>query len=146
MSGSGQSLAAAARAGYAPPEQKSKQKASGDAKCACMVSGTAHWPPAAAVPVWAGFPVRWHGQRAERHAAFPAINGEPDYQDAQSGNYEHAYRTLSTGECLLCIEELSAKARPSWCRPDGINEALAITRKIAAVAVPAMENHGVIPR
>jgi hypothetical protein len=78
----------------------------------------APWAPAAAVPVW----------------------------DAQRGNYEHAYRTLSTGECLLCIEELSAKARPAWYRPDGINEALAIMRKIAAVAVQAMENHGVIPR
>jgi hypothetical protein len=113
-----------------------------------MVSGAAHCAlaPAAAVPVWAGFPVRWHGQRAERHAAFHAINGEPDYQDAQRGNYEHAYRTLSTGECLLCIEELSAKARAAWYRPDGINEALAIMRKIAAVAVQAMENHGVIPR
>jgi hypothetical protein len=66
-------------------------------------------------------------------------------QDAQR-NYEHAYRTLSTGECLLCIEELSAKARPAWYRPDGINEALAIMRKIAAVAVQAMENYGVIPR
>jgi hypothetical protein len=90
--------------------------------------------------------LRWHGQRAERHAAFHAINGEPDYQDAQRGNYEHAYRTLSTGECLLCIEELSAKARAAWYRPDGINEALAIMRKIAAAAVQAMENHGVVPR
>jgi hypothetical protein len=93
---------------------------------------------------WLSGTMAWATCRTSRRV--PRYQRRARLSGRAARHYEHTYRTLSTGECLLCIEELSAKARAAWYRPDGINEALAIMRKIAAVAVQAMENHGVIPR
>lgn len=76
---------------------------------------------------------------------YGAIDGERDYQDAQSGNAKRhagAPPKLSPGEVILCAEKCLADARDAWYRPDGGTACLPYLRKVAALAVQALENYG----
>lgn len=86
-------------------------------------------------------PVR-PGDRNDR--VYAVIDGERDYQDAQSGNAKRhagAPPKLSPGEVILCAEKCLADARDAWYRPDGAHECLPYLRKVAALAVQALENY-----
>jgi hypothetical protein len=76
----------------------------------------------------------------ERARVYKLIDGERKYQDKKW----NGPRTV--GEELFLLETLMAKAKPAWADHNGDFEALAIIRKIAAVAVRCMENHSTPPR
>lgn len=82
--------------------------------------------------------------QASRAEVFSAIDGERAYQDAGQGNARrHEGRPeMNPGECILCIEHLVHEARKAWYKPDGGTACLPHIRKLAAVAVQCMENHG----
>lgn len=84
----------------------------------------------------------------QRELAYDAIDGERDYQNSQwgatgSGNQEGAGRR-SVDEFALYITEYAAQLRQTATRtPDSEPAAvLHIVRKIAALAVWCMEQHG----
>lgn len=83
-----------------------------------------------------------------RAEVYRTIDGERDYQDRvwqESG--ANGNGVLSIGEQILLIEEYAAQARTAWSREAAPEmDALGIIRKIAAIAVHAMEDHGVVKR
>ncbi len=84
---------------------------------------------------------------AEREEAYAAVDGERDYQNQAWGYGEEAY-PLTVGEFVLLLEEYAARARREWVanREPVHNRAdagtLRIIRKVAALAVGCMEQHG----
>lgn len=86
-------------------------------------------------------------QRSEtRENTYRAIDGERDYQDDGRGNAlrhpEEGTAPMSVGDDIVCIDKLLLDAKLAWYRPGGLHDALDHLRKIAAVAVQAMEIHG----
>ena len=81
-----------------------------------------------------------------REQVYEIINGEREYQDAlvQRGVYEKQVHTV--GEEILMICHYSDLAKESWTKNYGDTEALKQIRKIAALCVRCMENHGATPR
>lgn len=86
--------------------------------------------------------------KTERSSVYAAIDAEREYQDQawpeNAGTVENQ-RERTVAEELLMIEEYVAKARTAWTNAPRNVEADVTTnvlRKIAAIAVRAMENHG----
>lgn len=77
---------------------------------------------------------------ATRAEVLEAVNGERDYQE---GKYEDHYHAV--GEWLLLMEEKLRTAKAAWYRSgrEGCTSAaLHEVRKVAAVAVACLEQHG----
>jgi hypothetical protein len=84
-----------------------------------------------------------------REDVYKLIDGERAYQDKiwQDQDNPGQPNPLNIGEVVLLIEEYVAKARAQWTvekKPEV--ETMSIIRKIAGVAVRAMEQHGAPPR
>jgi len=77
-----------------------------------------------------------------REAAYDAIDSERVYQDRGLGNAKGA-GIKSLGDHILCIRKLLNDTELAWYKPGGLEDALDHVRKMAAVAVRAMEVHGV---
>lgn len=80
-----------------------------------------------------------------RHEVYDLIDGERRYQDAfwpQDDSPEFP-NPLTVGEFVFLIEHYTAQARATWAqekKPCG--KTLDVIRKIAGIAVNAMEQHG----
>jgi hypothetical protein len=84
-------------------------------------------------------------RNATREHVYAVIDGERDYQIDGQGNSRRDPNdapNLSVGESIGCIDKLMLDAKLAWYKPGGNTEALAHLRKVAAVAVQAMENYG----
>lgn len=82
---------------------------------------------------------------AKRARVIVALNEERDYQDQKWGNDVAA----SPIEWLVAIEDYVAEAKRYWARnpkPQCDEFALHTMRKVGAMAVAAMEKHGVRTR
>lgn len=83
----------------------------------------------------------------ERLVAFEAINGERDYQDALGTNRRSQPASKPTVSAeILMLEEYVARARDAWVNQPGDIPSLIEIRKVAAIAIRAMENHGSLTR
>ncbi len=80
---------------------------------------------------------------ATRDAVYDVVDGERDYQD---GEWSAAERSLTPGEYLILFEEYVAKARAVWVKEHGDVALINNFRKLAGIAVRAMEQHGSIAR
>ena len=82
----------------------------------------------------------------KREKVFGAIIGERYYQDAQQkgGRFEKVIHTV--GEELLLMKVYLDKAIAKYAGNYGDAPALHGIRKVAALAVRCMENHGALPR
>lgn len=76
----------------------------------------------------------------KRHEAFAAIQSEREYQQAKWGENPH-----SPQEFLTYIQDYAAEALHIGCREDDkvcVPKQMDIIRKVAALCVAAMEQHG----
>lgn len=80
---------------------------------------------------------------ASRNVVYDIVDGERDYQDEQ---WSHSDKTMTPGEYLILFEEYVAKARGRWAKTHGDVPLMNEFRKLAGIAVRAMETHGSIPR
>lgn len=82
----------------------------------------------------------------KRGKVFGVITGERMYQDAQqeNGRFEKVVHTV--GEELLLMKRYLDKAIAKYADNFGDAPALHGIRKVAALAVRCMENHGALPR
>ncbi len=73
-----------------------------------------------------------------RKDVYKLIDGERNYQDGLGG------KPLCVGEEILLAAEYLERARKEWTEDFNSPEmgALAMLRKVAGIAVRAMENHG----
>lgn len=83
-----------------------------------------------------------------RAEVYSVIDGERDYQDAGKGNAKRheGQKAMSPGEFILCMEKCLSDARNVWYTPNGGTDSLPFIRKVAGLAVQAMELHGAPPR
>lgn len=80
----------------------------------------------------------------ERSDVFAAIDRERAWQEHKWGtNAEHPH---SVGEWLLIAEAELAEAKQAWVKGNGDGDALRELLQVAAVAVAALEQHGLIER
>jgi hypothetical protein len=79
-----------------------------------------------------------------RAAAYRAIDSERDYQNQVWANHtNNGPNALSIGEFILLADEYVTQARQQWSKePRPERAALNTMRKIAAIAVNCMEQHG----
>jgi len=83
-----------------------------------------------------------------RESVYVAVDSEREYQDhmwRENAGLVEGQPVRTVAEELLMIEEYVARARKAWTDCPRDDEALTLTpmfRKIAAIAVRAMENHG----
>lgn len=77
---------------------------------------------------------------------FAIIKGERDYQDAQqeTGRFQVAVHTV--GEELVLMKVYLDKAMAKYAKDFGDASALHGIRKVVALAIRCMENHGALPR
>lgn len=81
-----------------------------------------------------------------RQEVYEAIDTEREYQDRvwkdHAGGTESP-NPLSIGEWILCMEEYLAEARVEWTgEPKPEVKTLETIRKVGAIAVHCMEQHG----
>lgn len=81
----------------------------------------------------------------DRHTVYAIINTERDYQDRLGadrtvGDQKHV------GDYLTMMRAYMAKADEAWTFNAGDKKALEEIRKIAAICVRCMEEHGAEPR
>lgn len=79
--------------------------------------------------------------KAQRSEVYAAIDGERDYQDRHEICRENR-DSKSVGDYLTLIRVYSAKADVAYYDNIGDSAALDVLRKIAAIAVLCMEDHG----
>lgn len=88
--------------------------------------------------------------KATRLEVYAAIDTERDYQDAMRGNSARPERddNRDLGSMILLTDVYLDKAKNAFSgpHPAGKDAALEQLRKVAALAVVAMEYHGVKPR
>ncbi len=74
---------------------------------------------------------------------YAAIDTERDYQDGLSPQRRDK-REMVTGEELVLLREYVDRAFSNWTNTPGVNPEITLHdfRKIAAIAVRCMENHG----
>lgn len=84
----------------------------------------------------------------DRATVYSVIDGERAYQDAGKGNARTDRQVTSVGEHVLMAQGYVTQAIAQWNgpHPEGRDAAMNTMRKIAAIAVRAMEEHGAIPR
>lgn len=74
-----------------------------------------------------------------------SVATELEHQRRRAGDWDNA-NTPSVEAEVLILEELLSDARKSWMNARGSEACLDIGRKIAAVAVRCLANHGCPPR
>jgi hypothetical protein len=79
-----------------------------------------------------------------RATIYDVIDGERDHQDAKWGTIQQ--HPHEVGGWLLIMEKLLDDARRAWASSRGDGPALEEVRKVVAVGVACMEQHGVTPR
>lgn len=78
-----------------------------------------------------------------RQEVYKLIDGERAYQDSLgTDRVEPSERPHDVGGYLTLIRSYSHKADMAWTDQAGAEAALAVVRKIAAIAVACMERHG----
>ncbi len=85
--------------------------------------------------------------RVTRQEVYLAIDTEREYQDNLTPARREK-REMVTGEELVLLREYVDRAFANWTNTPGVNPVTTLhdLRKIAAIAVRAMENHGAPPR
>lgn len=83
-----------------------------------------------------------------RAEVYAAIDTERAYQDKGKGNARTDRPNNSVGEELLLAHGYLSKAIQEWCgpHPEGRDASLHTIRKVAGIAVRALENNGAPPR
>ena len=82
--------------------------------------------------------------RERREAVFGAITEERDHQDRKWGTVEdHPHEV---GSWLTIMDQLLEDAKRAWMSRRGDHGALDEIRKVAAVAVACMDQHGPVRR
>ena len=82
----------------------------------------------------------------KRGKVFAIIKGEREYQDEQQedGRFEKEVHTV--GEEILLMKVYLDKAMAKYAKYYGDAPALHAIRKVTALGVRCMENHGALPR
>ncbi len=81
-----------------------------------------------------------------RMLAYDLVDGERDYQNEKWGEMDGVY-PLTVGGFGLLLEEYAAKARAIWAQePKPEVKTMEEIRKVAAIAVFALEVHSAAPR
>jgi hypothetical protein len=80
----------------------------------------------------------------DRNEVYLAIDGERDYQDRKWGTIEE--RGKQVGSWLTLMRHCLTKAESDWATTRGDADALDEIRKVVAVGVACMEQHGAVPR
>ena len=80
----------------------------------------------------------------DRIEVYKVVDGERDYQDAQTGNAKRHkdQPPMTPGELILCMEKCLSDARNAWYTPNGGVECLPFIRKVTALGVQTMERWG----
>jgi hypothetical protein len=81
---------------------------------------------------------------AQREAVYLATDKERDFQDQKWGPIEDHPHEM--GSWILIMESLLADARKAWQSVNGDAKAAEELRKVIAVGVACLEQHGVIER
>lgn len=76
-----------------------------------------------------------------RAIVYSAIDGERAYQDERPLSVGDG-KTKSVGEHIVLLQHYQHKAVEAWTDNQGDREALEVIRKVAAIAVRCMEEHG----
>jgi len=77
----------------------------------------------------------------DRAEVYKLIDGERDYQDAHTGNWDHRGAVTVEAEILM-MEEYMLKVRKEWTENHGPQSAMMQMRKVIAMGVRCLENHG----
>lgn len=80
-----------------------------------------------------------------RVEVYEAIDGERDYQDRLGPDRTDGHRH-TVGDYLVLLDHYVTKAGDAWVSSAGDASALDQIRKIAAIAVHCMEDHGTVKR
>ena len=80
-----------------------------------------------------------------RDEVYNAIDGERNYQDAL-GPKRTDDSDKSVGDYLIMMDTYFRKAKDGWTDHPGTGHSLAQIRKIAAICVRCMEEHGAVTR
>jgi hypothetical protein len=80
----------------------------------------------------------------DRKDVYAFIDKERTYQDAKWGTIQQ--HPHEVGSWLLIMDQLLADARQEWTRGPGDYGALDELRKVVAVGVACMEQHGAVQR
>ena len=79
-----------------------------------------------------------------RQEVYTIIDEERDYQDTKWGDPDK--RPKQVGSWLTLMRYLLTEAEATWSITDGDQTALDEIRKLAAVSVACMEQHGAVKR
>jgi len=80
-----------------------------------------------------------------RKIVYEVIDGERDYQNnLPSDRTDNSEKTV--GDYLTMLESYRRRASDAWTDNAGTQDALHVIRKIAAIAVRCMEEHGAYRR
>lgn len=80
----------------------------------------------------------------ERSEVYAVVDGERDYQNREWGTIEQ--RPKQVGSWLTLMRHCLAKAESNWATSRGDESALHEIRKLVAVGVACMEQHGAVKR
>ena len=80
----------------------------------------------------------------ERSEVYSVIDGERDYQDRTWGTIEQ--RPKQVGSWLTLMRHCLTKAETEWATTRGDEYALDEIRKVVAVGIACMEQHGAMRR
>ncbi len=80
-----------------------------------------------------------------RAEVYAAIDGERDYQDALGANRTDG-SAHTVGDYLTMLDTYLRRAQDDWTGNPGNEQALDELRKVAAIAVRCLEEHGAPPR
>lgn len=83
--------------------------------------------------------------KTSREEVYKVIDGEREYQknfiepnpDRHQGELDH-----SVGDFIVMLTSYVREAQENWTRHGGVEKSLNSIRKIAAIAVNCMEDHG----
>jgi hypothetical protein len=84
--------------------------------------------------------------KATRKEVYAAIDGERDYQDNGLGNSRTERSEKTVGDYCTMMQHYQNELVKQWTLNAGDSYALDVMRKIAAIAVHCMEDHGFIKR
>lgn len=107
------------------------------------------YPRAAAKHVWPESRITQTANKREnpmasREDVYAAIDSERDYQNRGAGNAQRdpAKPPMTTAEYILLMEQCLSDAREAFYHPQLQKFVTSHVRKVAALGVACMENHG----